>query len=48
MRPSSLWVSLNFEWIWTLLPSEIVKPPSETKLLSNEIQIYQTIHLLVN
>jgi hypothetical protein len=24
MRPSSLWVSLDFEWIWTFLPSEIV------------------------
>jgi hypothetical protein len=24
MHPSSLWVSLDFEWIWTFLPSEIV------------------------
>ncbi len=23
MRLSSLWVSLNFEWIWTILLSEI-------------------------
>ncbi len=61
---SSFWVSLDFEWIWTFLPSEIVEPPSErgpvdgqwivslvpseTRLFSNEIQIYQTIYLLVN
>jgi hypothetical protein len=24
MRPSSLWVSLDFEWIWTFLLSEII------------------------
>jgi hypothetical protein len=24
MCPSSLWVSLDFEWIWTFLPSEII------------------------
>ncbi len=24
MCPSSLWISLDFEWIWTFLPSEIV------------------------
>jgi hypothetical protein len=41
MRPSSLWVSLDFEWIISLIPSE-------TRLLSNEIQIYQTVYLLVN
>jgi hypothetical protein len=29
------------QWIVSLIPSE-------TKLLSSEIQIYQTIHLLIN
>jgi hypothetical protein len=24
VHPNSLWVSLDFEWIWTFLPSEIV------------------------
>jgi hypothetical protein len=33
MRPSSLWVSLHFEWIWTFLPSEIVLSPSEQGLV---------------
>jgi hypothetical protein len=29
MHPSSLWVSLDFEWIWTFLLNEIVLPPNE-------------------
>jgi hypothetical protein len=29
MRPSSLWVSLDFEWIWTFYHDEIGQPPSE-------------------
>jgi hypothetical protein len=29
MRLSSLWVSLDFEWIWTFLLGEIVQTPSE-------------------
>jgi len=29
MRPSSLWVSLNFEWIWTFSPGEIDEPLNE-------------------
>ncbi len=29
MRPSSLWVSLDFEWIWTFYHGEINQPPNE-------------------
>jgi len=33
------------QWFVSLVPSETT---SEIRLFSNEIQIYQTIHLLIN
>jgi hypothetical protein len=29
MRLNSIWVSLDFEWIWTFLFGKIVWPPNE-------------------
>jgi hypothetical protein len=40
MCPSSLWVSLDFEWIWTFLPSEIVQPPSECGLVAVDNDLF--------
>jgi len=55
MHPNSLWVSLDFEWIWTFLPWWNQSTPQEMEtncygkwigpLVPNEIQIYQAISL---
>jgi hypothetical protein len=33
MRLNSLWVSLDFEWIWTFCHGETSQPPSELGLV---------------
>jgi len=41
MCPSWLGVSLDFEWIWTFLPSEIAWPPSEQGLVATKNDLFQ-------
>jgi hypothetical protein len=40
MCPSSFWVSLDFEWIWTFLPSEIDQPSSEWGPIATNNELY--------
>jgi hypothetical protein len=39
MHLSSLWDSLDFEWIWTFLPSEIVQPLNEWGLVATDNEL---------
>jgi hypothetical protein len=39
MCPSSLWISLNFEWIWTFLPCEIGEPLIEWGLVARDNEL---------